>query len=68
MSQAPRLVKITRSFAYKLNLGNYQSADFFCSQTAECTPNMAASISDAIYQFCKREVLRAAAEFAKEKR
>jgi hypothetical protein len=29
---------------------------------------MAASISDAIYQFCKREVLRAAAEFAKEKR
>jgi hypothetical protein len=29
---------------------------------------MASSTSDAIYQFCKREVLRAAGEFGKEKK
>ena len=24
-------IEIARSFSFKLNLGNYQSADFFCS-------------------------------------
>ena len=30
------LVEIARQFTFKLTCGNYQSADFFCSQKAEC--------------------------------
>ena len=29
-------IEITRSFSRKLNIGNYQSEDFFCSAKANC--------------------------------
>lgn len=51
-------VEIARSFSYKLNCGNYESRDFFCSQKAECDAADADRISEALYQFCKRQVLR----------
>ena len=53
-----KLVEIARSFAYKHNLGNFQSCDFFCSQKAECTEDEAEAKSEALYQFCKKEVLK----------
>jgi hypothetical protein len=53
------MVEITRSFSYKLNLGNYQSADFFCCQKKECPEDKAEETSEALYQFCRREVMRA---------
>ena len=58
-----RLIGITRSFSYKLNLGDYQSADFFCSQRAECDPSMATELSRDLDQFCQDEVREAILNF-----
>ena len=61
--QETRLIGITRSFSYKLNLGDYQSADFFCSQRAECDPSMATELSRDLDQFCQDEVAEAIKSF-----
>lgn len=61
----PRLVHITRSYSYKLNCKlidprlEYESRDFFVSQSAESFPEEAEKTSAALYTFCKREVLKA---------
>ena len=51
-------VEVARSFSYKLNVGNYESRDFFCSQKAECNAEDAEMTSQALHTFCRREVLR----------
>lgn len=69
-SSAPegaRLIGITRSFSFKLNLGNYESADFFCSQRAECDPAMAEEVSRDLDQFCQDEVREAIANFKRSR-
>ena len=65
---APKLdrVEIARSFSFKLNLGNYQSADFFCSQKSECAAEDAETASEALYAFCKRQVMKDVADFQVE--
>ena len=60
-----KLISITRSFSYKKSLGNYQMADFFCSQTAECKESDAEKTSEALYQFTKKEVVKSLNEFEK---
>lgn len=60
-------VEIARSATYKLNCAHYggnqyESQDFFCSQKAECAPEDAPDVSEALYQFCRGEVRRAVAE------
>lgn len=59
-------VEIARSFSYKLNTGNYESRDFFCSQKAECTIEDATEVSAALYQFCRSEVLKSVKEYIGE--
>src|ERR1700753_2313081 len=56
-------VEVTRSFSYKLNVGNYESRDFFCSQKAECKWKDAEAVSEALYVFCKNEVLESVNQF-----
>lgn len=56
-------VEIARSFSYKLNVGNYESRDFFCSQKAECLDSEAEDLSERLYIFCRTQVLRAVAEY-----
>ena len=58
-----RLIEIARSFSYKLNCGNYESRDFFCSQKAECAVKDAEKTSEALYEFCKNEVLKSVNQF-----
>lgn len=53
-----KTTEIARSFSYKLNLGNYSNADFFCSQKAEVPKGKEEEISEALYEFCKREVMK----------
>lgn len=60
-----KLVEVTRSFTYKLNLGNYQSADFFCSQKLEVEEDKAEEASKKLIEFCKKEVARDVAKFKK---
>ncbi len=55
----PNLVEVARSYTFKLNVGNYESRDFFCSQKAECRPEDADLVSEKLYEFCKRQVMKA---------
>lgn len=55
-------VEVARSFAYKLNIGNYQSQDFFCAQKAECEAWQAEETSQRLYAFCKSQVMKAVRE------
>lgn len=56
-------VEISRSFTFKLNVGNYESRDFFAAQRAECAAEDMDEISEALYQFCKKCVLRSVADW-----
>ena len=67
--QETRLIGITRSFSYKLNLKNadgsptYESCDFFASERAECLPEMAGEVSRDLYEFCMEQVLEDIRQF-----
>ncbi|HYK01328.1 MAG TPA: hypothetical protein VE974_06200 [Thermoanaerobaculia bacterium] len=56
-------MEIARSFSFKKNLGNYESADFFCSAKKECKPEDADKTSQALYDFCRKQVLKDIAAF-----
>ncbi len=49
-------VEIARSFSFKKNLGNYESADFFCSAKKQCRPDEAEDTSEKLYDFCRKQV------------
>lgn len=53
-----KLVEVCRSFSYKLNVGNYESRDFFCSQKSEVSEKDAEKASESLYEFCKNEVIK----------
>ncbi len=59
---AARQVEIVRSVSFKLNLGNYQSMDFFCSQKAACDPLDADQVSADLYEWCMDQVMESARE------
>ena len=52
----------------KVNLGNYESADFFASQRAECPADMAAETSRDLDQFCMDEVAESIRAFRERRR
>ena len=56
-------VEIARSFSFKKNLGNYESADFFCSEKKECLPEEAAEVSEKVFNFCREQVFKDADRF-----
>lgn len=58
--------EITRAFTYKLNVGNYESRDFYCCQKVECLWEDSEEVADRLYAFCKRQVLLAVAEWKQE--
>ena len=66
MDKRSKLVEVARSFSYKLNVGNYESRDFFCSQKAECLESEAEDVSRRLQAFCKREVLASLSEYRAE--
>lgn len=59
-------VEIVRSFSYKLNTGNYESRDFFCSQKAQCDAAQAEEIAELLHLFCKHVVLRDVGRYIRE--
>lgn len=62
---SPRLTEITRSFSFKLNVGNYESRDFFCSRKMEVPEEKAAEYSEELHRFCMDEVRRDVIAFKK---
>jgi hypothetical protein len=65
MKKEIKLVEVARSFSYKLNVGNFESRDFFCSQKAECEEDKAEETSEALHSFCKEQVMKAVNEHLK---
>jgi gas vesicle protein len=61
-----KIVEIARVFSFKLNVGNFESRDFFCSQKAECEEKDAVKTSEALYLFCKTEVMKSVNKFIEE--
>ena len=59
-------IEIARSFSYKYNVGNYESRDFFCSAKKEVKESEAENTSEALYAFCKKEVLKGVNELKKQ--
>ena len=57
------LIEIARSFSAKINTGNYESRDFFCSRKEECAKEDAERVSAELHQFCKNEVGKAVREW-----
>jgi len=62
-----KLVEITRRFSYKLNVGNYESRDFFCAQKAECLESEADEMSQRLHDFCRRQVIKDVTAYLREK-
>jgi hypothetical protein len=52
-----KTVEITKSFSFKLNLGNYQSADFFVSQKAQCDDDEKDVVGADLYDWCYEQVM-----------
>ena len=61
-----KTTEIARSFSYKMSLPGYENRDFFCSQKAEVPKGKEEEISEALYKFCKKEVMKSVAEYKKE--
>jgi chorismate mutase len=61
-----KTIEVCRSFSFKLNLGNYSNADFFCSQKAEVLEGDAEKVSEQLYEFCKKEVMKSVSAYKKE--
>lgn len=60
--------EIARSFSYKLNVGNYESRDFFCSQKSECAWDDAEAVAKHLHDFCKRMVMQEVRAHVEERR
>ena len=60
-----KLVEIARSFSYKLNLGEFSNADFFCAGKTEVPEAEAGKKSAELYEFCEREVVKSVVAFLK---
>jgi hypothetical protein len=60
---AEKLTEICRSFGYKLNVGNFMSRDFFCSQKMEVPEDEAEETSKRLWHFCKLMVEKDVAEY-----
>ncbi len=63
-----KLTEITRSFSRKINLGNYETLDIFCSQKLEVPLLEAKKASKEAYEFCQREVMMSIKEIRAEQR
>lgn len=59
------LTEIARSFSFKLNVGNYESRDFFCSRKMEVPEEQAEAASEELHQFCMDQVRRDVAAYKK---
>ena len=60
------LTEISRSFSFKLNIGDYQNVEFFCNQKKSCPLEEAEATSKALYEFCRKQVMGEVREFKRE--
>ena len=58
-----KLIEVARSFSRKLNMGNYTTADFFCSAKEEVSAEEIGETSKRLFDFCKAEVEKSVREY-----
>lgn len=63
----PKTTEVTASFSMKLNLGNFENADIFCSQKVECLEKDADEVFEKVHEWCKNRVVRAIGRFKSQK-
>lgn len=56
-------VEIVRSFSYKMNVGNYESRDWFVSKKATCQEEDADETSTLLAEWCQEEVLESVKQY-----
>ena len=56
METTNKNIEVARSFSRKVNLGNYETCDLFCSAKCECEEKDASQKSGELFNFCKGEV------------
>ena len=61
-----KIIEIARSFSRKLNIGNYETVDHFCSAKEETTKQQAKKTSKRLHDFCRGEVEKAVEEYQEE--
>jgi hypothetical protein len=53
MAKELKLVEVCASYSRKINMGNFESRDVFCSHKEECKPSEAEATYRRIFHFCK---------------
>lgn len=53
-----KTIEVCRSFSRKLNLGNYETLDMFCSAKAEVSEKDKVKISEQLDKFVQDEVMK----------
>lgn len=53
-----KTIEITRSYAQKVNMGNYQTKDYFCSAKCECALEDSSDISSMLDELVQGEVFK----------
>jgi predicted transcriptional regulator len=71
MPKEKQKIEITRAFSYKLNVGNYESRDFFCSEKSEVETTDLNDVqlertSLLLAEFCKNEVIKSVNDYLNE--
>lgn len=65
---APPRWEIVRGHTRKVNIGNYESCDFFCSVKTDCSEADALEASAALIAFCKTQNLKEVRELREEQK
>ena len=58
-----KLIEIVRSFSFKLNVGNFESRDFFCSRKCECEEGEADKKSAELAMWCEKEIMKSVSAY-----
>ncbi len=58
-----KTIEVCRSFSQKVNLGNYETCDFFCSAKAEVAEKDFETTSAELFERCYNEVMGSILEF-----
>ena len=59
----PPMVEICRSFSYKLNVGGYESRDFFESRKVQTSWEQAEQVSQDLFEMVRESVMRSVKQY-----
>lgn len=51
-------MEVAKSVSLKINIGNFQSVDLFCSVKADATAETAEKVGAELHKFCVKEITK----------